>query len=55
MILRRSDDRRDSITVRLGNWFEAHATGLGAQHCPVKTLTKLTPAEIAALPKHAKP
>jgi hypothetical protein len=33
----------------------SHATGLGPQRCPVKTLTKLTPAEIAALPKHAKP
>jgi hypothetical protein len=33
----------------------AHATGLGPQRCPVKTLTKLTPAEIAVLPKHAKP
>ena len=33
----------------------AHATGLGSQRCPVKTLTKLTPEEIAALPRHAKP
>jgi hypothetical protein len=33
----------------------SHATGLGAQRCPVKTMTKLTAAEIAALPKHAKP
>ncbi|THD62031.1 DUF6491 family protein [Phenylobacterium sp.] len=33
----------------------SHATGLGRQRCPVKTLTKLTPEEIAALPKHAKP
>ena len=33
----------------------SHATGLGAQRCPVKTLTKLTPEEVAALPKHAKP
>jgi hypothetical protein len=33
----------------------SHATGLGRQRCPVKTLTKLTPEEIAALPKRAKP
>ncbi|MBS0360856.1 MAG: hypothetical protein JSR98_05720 [Proteobacteria bacterium] len=33
----------------------SHATGLGRQRCPVKTLTKLTPEEAAALPKHAKP
>jgi hypothetical protein len=33
----------------------SHATGIGRQRCPVKTLTKLTPEEIAALPKHAKP
>jgi len=33
----------------------SHATGLGRQRCPVKALTKLTPDEIAALPKHAKP
>jgi hypothetical protein len=33
----------------------SNATGLGRQHCPVKTLTKLTPEEVAALPKRAKP
>ena len=33
----------------------SHATGLGRQRCPVKTLTKLTPEEAAALPKRAKP
>jgi len=33
----------------------SHATGLGRQRCPVKTLTKLTPEQIAALPKGAKP
>jgi hypothetical protein len=33
----------------------SHATGLGRQRCPVKTLTKLTPEEVAALPKGAKP
>jgi hypothetical protein len=33
----------------------SHATGIGPQRCPVKTMTKLTPAEIAVLPRHAKP
>ena len=33
----------------------SHATGIGRQRCPVKTLTKLTPEQIAALPKGAKP
>lgn len=33
----------------------SHATGIGHQRCPVKALTKLTPEQIAALPKHAKP
>lgn len=34
---------------------ESHATGIGRQHCPVKAMRKLTPAEIAALPPRAKP
>jgi hypothetical protein len=33
----------------------SHATGLGRQRCPVKTLTKLTPEQVAALPKRARP
>lgn len=33
----------------------SHATGIGRQRCPVKTLTKLTPEQVAALPKGAKP
>ncbi|MGZ3403893.1 MAG: DUF6491 family protein [Phenylobacterium sp.] len=33
----------------------SHATGLGRQRCPVKAMHKLTPDEIAALPKKAKP
>ncbi len=33
----------------------SHATGLGPQRCPVKAMHKLTPDEIAALPKRAKP
>jgi hypothetical protein len=30
-------------------------TQIGPQHCPVKTIRKLTPAEVKALPKGAKP
>jgi Family of unknown function (DUF6491) len=33
----------------------SHATGIGHQRCPVKAMSKLTPEEIAALPKRAKP
>jgi len=32
-----------------------HATGLGRQRCAVSSMEKLTPAQIAALPKRAKP
>ena len=32
-----------------------HATGIGPQRCPVAHMQKLTPAEIAALPKRARP
>jgi hypothetical protein len=32
-----------------------HATGLGRQRCPVRQIQKLTPQEIAALPKRARP
>jgi hypothetical protein len=31
------------------------AAGLGAQRCFVSSMEKLTPAQVAALPKHAKP
>jgi hypothetical protein len=31
------------------------ATGLGRQRCAVSSMEKLTPAQVAALPKHAKP
>ena len=33
----------------------SHAQGIGRQRCPVKAMHKLTPDEIAALPKKAKP
>lgn len=32
-----------------------HATGLGPQRCPVAHMRKLTPEEVAALPKRARP
>lgn len=30
-------------------------SSIGPQHCPVRNIRKLSPAEIAALPKRAKP
>lgn len=33
----------------------SHATGLGRQRCLVRNMRKLTPEEVAALPKRAKP
>lgn len=33
----------------------SHAAGIGHQRCPVKAMRKLSAAEIAALPKGAKP
>ena len=33
----------------------SRATGLGAQRCPVRNIRKLTPEEMAALPRRAKP
>lgn len=33
----------------------SHATGLGRQRCLVRNMRKLTPQEVAALPKRAKP
>lgn len=44
-----------SICNALDAEIVSHATGLGAQRCPVKTLHKLTPAEVAALPPKARP
>ena len=32
-----------------------HAVGLGPQRCPVSHMHKLTPDEVAALPKRARP
>jgi hypothetical protein len=32
-----------------------HAAGIGRQKCMVRHMRKLTPEEVAALPKHARP
>jgi hypothetical protein len=32
-----------------------HAAGLGHQRCPVRHMEKLTPEQVAALPKRARP
>lgn len=32
-----------------------HETGIGRQRCPVTSVRKLTPEEVAALPKDARP
>jgi hypothetical protein len=44
-----------SICSPLDAEIVSHATGIGRQRCPVKAITKLTPEEVAALPKRAKP
>jgi hypothetical protein len=33
----------------------SHATGLGRQRCAIRNMHKLTPEEVAALPRNAKP
>jgi hypothetical protein len=53
--LRSSHGAGGSICSPLDAEIVSHATGLGPQRCPVKALHKLTPEEIAALPKHARP
>ena len=53
--LRSSRGAGGSICNALDVDIVSHATGLGRQRCPVKALHKLTPAEIAALPKGARP
>ena len=34
MALRKSQEREDSLSVKLGSWFEAHATGKGVIAVP---------------------
>ena len=56
-------NQRLALVARPGPWIcngmdaevISHATGLGPQRCLVKHMRKLTPQEVAALPKRAKP
>jgi hypothetical protein len=44
-----------SICSALDAQIVTHSTGIGRQNCPVKTLRKLTPEQVAALPPKARP
>lgn len=35
MAVKQSREREDSLSVKLGNWFEAHATGRGVMAVPI--------------------
>lgn len=56
-------NQRLALVARPGPWIcngmdaevITHQAGLGPQRCLVKNMQKLTPDEIAALPKRAKP
>jgi hypothetical protein len=45
----------DSICSGMDAEVVNRAAGLGRQRCPVRSMHKLTPEEIAALPRNAKP
>src|SRR5947207_11263797 len=55
--------QRVALVSRSGSWIctgmdaevITHATGIGRQRCMVRHMRKLTPEEIAALPKRGKP
>jgi hypothetical protein len=38
MALKHSHEREDSLSVKLGNWFEAYATGRGVMAVPIVVL-----------------
>ncbi len=38
MALKQSREREDSLSVKLGSWFEAHATGRGVMAVPIVVL-----------------
>jgi len=44
-----------SICTGMDAEIVSHATGLGPQRCPVSHMHKLTPEEIAALPRKDRP
>jgi hypothetical protein len=56
-------NQRLTLIARPGPWIcdgmdaevVTHAAGIGRQKCMVRHMRKLTPEEVAALPKHARP
>ena len=38
MALKHSHEGEDSLPIKLGNWFEAHATGRGVMAVPIVVL-----------------
>ena len=56
-------NQRVALVSRYSSWIcnsmdaevISHATGLGPQRCPVSHMRKLTPEEVAALPRRARP
>jgi hypothetical protein len=45
----RSPNGQDSLSVKLGNWFEAHATGRGVIAAPIVVLIVVTAAAVKLL------
>lgn len=50
MVLKQSNEREDSLSVKLGSWFEAQATGRGIIAVPIVVL--LVVAALAAIKLH---
>jgi len=56
-------NQRVALVSRASSWIcngmdaevVTHRTGLGPQRCQVQSMRKLTPEEVAALPRRAKP
>jgi hypothetical protein len=56
-------NQRVALISRASSWIcsgmdaevVTRATGIGVQRCPVSSMHKLTPQEVAALPKNARP
>lgn len=44
-----------SVCDRMDAEIVSHSPGIGRQRCPISHMHKLTPEEIAALPRRAKP
>jgi hypothetical protein len=45
----RSPNNHDSLSVKLGNWFEAHATGRGVIAVPIVVLIVVAAAAVKLL------